>query len=126
MPRAPNSSPEEHSSNIPASTDSHRRDIQAANIPAAVVGAVVLEAPAGRSSYPRSLRRIRYLNSSGPADRGTGRLVCAREGQVGRSCWILRLICLRRLTLGSRVLGVVFIASCNSERQCHECGYQND
>ena len=54
---------------------------------------------------------------------GTGRLGRVRRGQVGRSCWILRLVGLRRLTLAACVLRGVFLASYNSKRQCdgHDC-----
>jgi hypothetical protein len=57
---------------------------------------------------------------------GTGRLSPVRGGQVGSIGGILRLIGLRRLTLGAVVGGVGFIASYNSKRQCDECGCQND
>ena len=57
---------------------------------------------------------------------GAGGLGPVRWGQVGRSCWILRLVGLRGLTLGTIVLDIVFSASCNSKRQHDGCGYQND
>ena len=66
--RAPRSSPAERSSNIRASTDSHCRGLEAANIPALVAGAVVPEAPAGRSSHPGSRRCRCHRNSSGSVD----------------------------------------------------------
>src|SRR5271165_985911 len=55
-----------------------------------------------------------------------GRLGTVRGGQIGRSCWILRLIGLRWLTLGTVVRDVGFTASCNSKRQRDGCGCQND
>ena len=57
------------------------------------------------------------------------RLICwlgpVRGGKVGRIGGILRLIGLRRLTLGSIVL-TVFVASRESERQRDGCGCKND
>jgi len=65
MRRAPSNNPEGHSSNIPASTDSHCRGIQAANIPAAAAAAVAPESPAGYRSYPASWCRCRNNFGSG-------------------------------------------------------------
>jgi len=52
MPPVPSNSLEKNSSNIRASTDSHRRDIQAGSIPAALVERRMLRAPAARTAQP--------------------------------------------------------------------------
>ena len=67
MRQVPRSSPEEHSSNSRASTGSHCRGLEAANIPAVAAEVAVPEARAGRNSHPGSRRWARRWNSSGSA-----------------------------------------------------------
>ena len=93
MRREPRSSPEEHSSNIRASTGSHCRGLEAANIPAAAAEPAVPGARAGRNSYPGIRRRNRCWNSSAAA--GLAAPLDGREAAAPRRPLI---VLLRRLT----------------------------
>ncbi len=53
---------------------------------------------------------------------GARRLGRVSGSQVGRSRWILRLVGLCRLILGTSLLGVVFLTSSDPKRQCDGCG----
>jgi len=101
----------------------HRLAVGRLLIAGVVIVIVVVLVLRGRRLLIGLLRRL----AGGLLLIGTGRLGPVRGGKVGRSCWILRLIGLRRLilVLGSIVL-TTLLASRESERQRDGCGCQND